>query len=327
MTAENKKNKLISDKNNTYFTDNRIMKGNSIPTEGTYLTGDMIINTDPVTSINEPMWICNEGGTPGVWGPVSNTSTSIVPNYANMLVSKASVGCLFYVIADESDADESGAKPGFYIITSVKENENGVTVPATWDKLNKKENNIPKLSYDASMPEGTKMYLNEDQELIIRFNFTANTFGDGKYRVYIDGTLAKSWSGAKGNVIVNLGKITTDGTYEITVTATDYLTVPAPETLSYKVIVGGLKLTSTFDQTLLTAIYEEGDIIEFPYVASLADASQNMKLRIKMSNNDTGETVYDDSFALEGTFISTLWRSPVISKAGLYTITAQAFTG
>ena len=180
MAEENRKNKLISDKNNTYFTENRIMKGSAIPTEGTYLTGDMIVNTDPVTSIDEPMWICNEGGTPGVWGPVSNTTTTIVPNYANMLISKATVGCLFYVLADESDADDGGAKPGFYIITSVKENANGVKVPATWDKINKIENTIPKLSYDASMPEGTKMYLNDDQELIIRFNFTAQTFGDGK---------------------------------------------------------------------------------------------------------------------------------------------------
>ena len=84
-----------------------------------------------------------------------------------------------------------------------------------------------------SMPEGTKMYLKDNEELILKFNFTANTYGDGKYRVYRDGVLLKSFSAAKGNVIVNLGKITMDGTFNITVTATDYLTIPAPETLSY----------------------------------------------------------------------------------------------
>ena len=322
----NRKNKLISDKQNTFFTENRIMKGSAIPTEGTYLTGDMIINTDPVTSIDEPMWICNEGGTPGVWGPVSNTSTTIVPTYASMLKSKASVGSLFYVIADENDASEAGAEPGFYIVTSIKE-ENGVKIPATWDKINKKDNNIPKLSYDASMPEGTKIYLNDTDELIVKFNFSASTFGDGKYRVYMNGSLLKSWSGPKGNVVANLGRITADGTYEITVSATDYLTVPAPETLSFTAIVGGLKLTSTFDQTLLSAIYEEGDYIEFPYIVSLADASQTMKMKFSLVNNNNGETVFDDSIPLQGTYMSAIWQSPVINKSGLYTLTAQAFTG
>ena len=103
--SDNRKNKLISDKQNTYFTENRIMKGSGIPTEGTYLTGDIIIN-DSATSVEEPMWICNEGGSPGKWGMVSSTSTTIVPTHAAMLKSKATVGCMFYVIADESDALE-----------------------------------------------------------------------------------------------------------------------------------------------------------------------------------------------------------------------------
>ena len=31
-----------------------------------------------------------------------------------------------------------------------------------------------------------------------------------------------------------------------------------------------------------------------------------MKMRIKLTNNETGEPIYDDSFALEGTYISTI---------------------
>ena len=326
MSENNKKNKLISDKNNTYFTENRIMKGSSIPTEGTYLTGDIIIN-DSATSVDEPMWICNEGGSPGKWGMVSSTSTSIVPTYAAMLKSKATVGSMFYVIADESDALENGsAEPGFYIITSVKEDENGIKVPATWDKINKKENNIPTLTYDASMPEGTRIFLKNDEDLIIKFNFSASTYGDGKYRVERGGSLIKSWSGPKGSVTVNLGKITADGTYDIVVKATDYLTVPAPETLSFKVIVGGLKLSSTFDQVLMTAIYEEGDIIEFPYSVSLADATQHMKLKLNINKED-GTAFHEEIMDLEGTFVSTIWQSPAIRESGIYTIEAQAYTG
>ena len=320
------KYKIISGKNNTFFANNRMMEGSSIPTEGTFQTGDIIVNNGP-TAVDEPMWICNEGGTPGKWGLLNNTNTTIVPSYAAMLQSKANVGSLFYVIADESEALEDGTTgAGFYIITTIKENENGKKVPATWDKLNKKESTIPKLTYDSSMPEGTKIYITEEDELIVRFNFSSNTYGDGKYRAYRDGTLIKSWSGAKGNVIVNLGKIEVDGTFNISITATDYLTIPAPETLNFTVIVGGLKLNSTFDRVLVNAIYEEGDFIEFPYTVKLADASQSMKLKIEMLHED-GSVFKEEVLQLEGTAASSIWESPILTQKGTYTLTAQAFTG
>ena len=314
------KSKIVSDRLNTFFTNNKITFGSAIPTEGTYKTGDIIVNTSS-TSEEEPMWICNEGGTPGKWGLVGNTSINIVKNYATMMEQKSSVGNLYYVSHDENWDDE----PGFYIVLTVKENENGIKVPDEVDRINKKENNVPTLSYDSTMPEGTKMYLKENQDLILKFNFTSNTYGDGKYRVYRDGVLMRSWSAAKGNVIVNLGPITTDGTFNITVTATDYLTIPAPETLSFKVIVGGLKLTSSFDETLLTAIYEEGDVIEFPYNATVSDLTATMKLHVKLFNATT--VVADEVLTLEGANVNSKWVSPSVPTRGQYTIEAQAYTG
>lgn len=320
MSAENRKNKLVSDKNNTYFTENRIMKGSSIPTEGTYLTGDIIINDGSINT-DEPMWICNEGGTPGKWGLVGSTNTLIVPSYNAMMKSKATVGSMIYVANDETDGDG----PGFYIVLAVQE-VNGVKIPATVEKINKKENNVPTLSYDPSMPEGTKMYLKDNEELILKFNFTANTYGDGKYRVYRDGVLLKSFSAAKGNVIVNLGKITMDGTFNITVTATDYLTIPAPETLSYTVIVGGLKLSSSFDEALATDIFEVGHIINFPYRATVADLNATMKLNIKLLY-DNKEVIQDETITLSGAAVNGIWESKPAPKRGAYTLIAQAYTG
>jgi len=60
------KTKIISDKNNTFFTNNKIMTGTKIPTTGEYIKGDMIVNIGP-TSSTEPIWICNVSGSPGVW--------------------------------------------------------------------------------------------------------------------------------------------------------------------------------------------------------------------------------------------------------------------
>lgn len=58
--------KVVTDLANSYFRNNRFMIGTSIPTEGSYNLGDIIINTSE-TSLQEPMWICIESGTPGAW--------------------------------------------------------------------------------------------------------------------------------------------------------------------------------------------------------------------------------------------------------------------
>lgn len=57
--------KVISDKNNPYFKNNKIESGNAIPTTGTYAVGDMIINTTPTNGIYA--WVCATAGTPGTW--------------------------------------------------------------------------------------------------------------------------------------------------------------------------------------------------------------------------------------------------------------------
>lgn len=62
---------------NTFLKNNVIITGVEIPTSGTFKTGDIVVNIGP-NAASEPMWICNEGGTPGVWGPVGVGSGSIV---------------------------------------------------------------------------------------------------------------------------------------------------------------------------------------------------------------------------------------------------------
>ena len=318
---DNKKHKVVSDKNNTFFTGNRITTGTCIPTEGTYNTGDVIVNNGP-TAATEPMWICNEGGTPGKWGPMLSTNTTIVNSYSGMMRRKSAVGNLYYVISDELWDGE----PGFYIVLSVRTDEEGIEVPDEVYRINKKENNIPKLSYDSSLPEGSKLYLKEDEDLILSFNFESNTYGDGKYRVYRDGVLIRSFNSAKGRVIANLGPIPVEGTFTITVTATDYLTIPAPETLSYTVVVGGLKLSSTFEETLATAIFEEGDRIGFPYSMTVSDTNAVVKVDLKLLDGEN-RVVEKETVELLGTSVHALWNTSAIESRGAYTIEAQAYSG
>ena len=58
--------KVITDKLNTFFVDNKFMVASEIPTEGEFKVGDIIINNGP-TNVAEPMWICIEAGNPGTW--------------------------------------------------------------------------------------------------------------------------------------------------------------------------------------------------------------------------------------------------------------------
>ena len=74
---------------NAFLKSNNIVTGTQIPTEGNYKTGDIVVNIGP-NSAAEPMWICNEGGNPGVWGPVGvgGGSGSIVSINSSVLVSE-----------------------------------------------------------------------------------------------------------------------------------------------------------------------------------------------------------------------------------------------
>ena len=58
--------KVITDKLNTFFVDNKFMVASEIPTEGEFKVGDIIINNG-LTNVDEPMWICVEAGNPGTW--------------------------------------------------------------------------------------------------------------------------------------------------------------------------------------------------------------------------------------------------------------------
>ena len=58
--------KVITDKLNTFFVDNKFMVASEIPTTGDFKVGDIIINNGP-TNVDEPMWICVEAGNPGTW--------------------------------------------------------------------------------------------------------------------------------------------------------------------------------------------------------------------------------------------------------------------
>lgn len=64
----------MSDLNN-FFSNKRIMTATSIPTEGKFRKGDIIVNVGPDAD-KDSMWICVEEGIPGVWKTIGEVDLS-----------------------------------------------------------------------------------------------------------------------------------------------------------------------------------------------------------------------------------------------------------
>lgn len=64
--------KLLNTSSSTYFTNNRLDIGSSIPTSGYYNMGDIIIKSTQVNG-ESIGWICVESGNPGVWNEFGGT--------------------------------------------------------------------------------------------------------------------------------------------------------------------------------------------------------------------------------------------------------------
>ena len=58
--------KLLNTAENGYFNNNQLGISDSIPTDGEFNVGDIIIKANQVA--NEAIgWICVEAGNPGIW--------------------------------------------------------------------------------------------------------------------------------------------------------------------------------------------------------------------------------------------------------------------
>mgnify|MGYP003287687430 CR=1 FL=1 len=71
MANENLSFKLVTDNKNTFFTNNKFISAESLPVEGDFIKGDIIVNIGE-TADTEAMWVCVESGNPGIWEVVGS---------------------------------------------------------------------------------------------------------------------------------------------------------------------------------------------------------------------------------------------------------------
>ena len=103
--------KVITDKLNNYFKDNKFMISSSVPTSGTYKVGDIVVNSGS-NSAEVPMWICIEAGTPGTWevfnsGGMNETE---LQNYITNIVQTQAISAVDYT--DGTDIQIDGGSIG-----------------------------------------------------------------------------------------------------------------------------------------------------------------------------------------------------------------------
>ena len=58
--------KIVTDRLNTFFTNNKIQIATSAPTSGSYIVGDIVIKSNQKAGTNVG-WICTVAGAPGTW--------------------------------------------------------------------------------------------------------------------------------------------------------------------------------------------------------------------------------------------------------------------
>ena len=255
---------------------------------------------------------------------ISNSVYYITNKDEISTITNAKKGSLIYIPENNNDSEM------LFIVHVVDENDDGTTTINDYTELKlgggSGGNTIPSLTYVSSMPENQNIYVTMENDVILRFNFTSPTYGTGNYRIYRNGSLVSTVVGEKGNVIVNLGKLTANGSYEYTVTATDYLGIPAPESLTFIVVCGGLELESSFDLTIKDTIFEVDTEISVPYIVNCSDTSAKIKIYGTILN-DNGEKIKEEIISINSNSESGYWNIGKIETRGKYTLTLQGYTG
>lgn len=183
---------------------------------------------------------------------------------------------------------------------------------------------VPSLEYDSSSPAGKKIYLQSGENLILFARFSSTTYGNCTLRVYKDNILFKTITAPKGTVVMELGAMDVDGTFNYRVSGSDYLGIAAPDDLYFTVVVGGLKLSTTFDETIKNII-EANTEIKVTYRSSSADTTSKIKIycAVTDSNNSIIKT---DTIVTNASSANGEWVLGSLER-GSYTLTLQAFTG
>lgn len=152
-----------------------------------------------------------------------------------------------------------------------------------------------KLEYSNLMPEGTKIYTDENNDVIIILNYSSDMPGRPTYIVTYNGREIYNQKGNKGQDIeINIGKFNY-GMHQIRVTALDSQNIePSDDSLKeliFFIYSGSIRLSSDFVDTYQESILEINSRMVIPYTIQLVDSEDyqytNINLKVTKSNDSS----------------------------------------
>lgn len=197
------------------------------------------------------------------------------------------------------------------------------------DLVPKIQENIPKLEYTEDYPKGTILRADVGESLTVSVKFSSQSYGQCTLSIYRDGSLIKTMRTQKGIILVDLGAAATEGTSVYTITGVDALTIPAEETLEFKAVIGGARISSDFQDVLDAGVNTETNL-RVLYNASVADSSKAVKVYGEVVNAN-GDVVASHHNQGSGSAINVLsgqeWEIGVLGTPDNYTLRLYAYTG
>ena len=78
---------IVTNRDNTFFTNNKMTVGSGIPTSGSYKIGDIVISNSQANGVFG--WVCTQAGSPGRWEVIGSGSSgggnSVLVEYSNVV--------------------------------------------------------------------------------------------------------------------------------------------------------------------------------------------------------------------------------------------------
>lgn len=156
------------------------------------------------------------------------------------------------------------------------------------DLVPKISDQLPVLAYSDEYPEGKTLNYEIGERISFTIKFTSPNYGQGQITIRTgDGQLVNTFKADKGIITIDLGTATTEGTTTYRITAIDALSVPAERELRYTIVVGGVKISSNFEDILQEGINTSKNIT-ISVTAISADTSKDVSLAGRLIKSSDG---------------------------------------
>ena len=152
-------------------------------------------------------------------------------------------------------------------------------------------NAAPTLSYvdEDGYRDGEKKYWEIGQQMSLVFQFTSSASGKCTISITRNGLSYKTISTNKGRIVVDLGVATTQNNYTYVVSGIDSIGRDANQVLTFRQVLGGVELASTFDTVIKNTVFTANtdNNVTIPVSITYAEPGFPRNILYAIKNKDT----------------------------------------